>query len=71
MTEIVLGEGERLDFALKKFRKMVERSGILRDVRRQRHYVKPSVARRLEKAEALRRKRADARREKRREERGR
>jgi small subunit ribosomal protein S21 len=67
MTEIVLYEGDRLDFALKKFRKMVERSGILRDVRKGRHYVKPSVARRLKKAEAQRRRRADARRERRRE----
>jgi small subunit ribosomal protein S21 len=71
MTEIILHDGDRLEFALKKFRKMVERSGILRDVRKQRHYVKPSVARRLKKAEAVRRKRAEARREKRREGRGR
>jgi len=71
MTGLYLHEGERLEFALKKFRKLVERSGILREVRKQRHYVKPSVARRLKKAEALRRKRADARREQRRPKRGR
>jgi small subunit ribosomal protein S21 len=71
MTELYLHEGERLEFALKKFRKLVERSGILRDVRKQRHYVKPSVAKRLKKAEALRRKRADARRADRRQGKGR
>ena len=71
MTGLYLHEGERLEFALKKFRKLVERSGILREVRKQRHYVKPSVARRLKEAEAIRRKRADARRAKRKEGRGR
>jgi small subunit ribosomal protein S21 len=62
MTQIVLYEGDRLDSALKKFRKMIERSGILRDVRQGRYYVKPSVARRLKRAQAQRRRRADARR---------
>lgn len=71
MTQIFVGDEDRLEFALKKFRKMVERSGVLRDLRKHRHYVKPSVARRLKEAEAIRRKRADARREKRREGRGR
>lgn len=71
MTEIVLRDGDRLELALKKFRKMVERSGILRDVRKQRHHVKPSVARRLKRAEAKRRRRAEARREQRRDGRGR
>ena len=67
MTELLLGEEDRLDWALKKFRKLVERSGVLRDLRKHRHYVKPSHARRLKEAEAQRRKRADARRSKRRE----
>ena len=71
MTEIFLGDGDRLEFSLKKFRKMVERSGVLRDLRKHRHYVKPSVAKRLKEAEAVRRKRADARRAERKEGRGR
>lgn len=62
MTEITLGEQDRLDWVLKKFRKLVERSGVLRDLRKHRHYVKPSRARRLKEAEAERRKRAQARR---------
>ncbi len=62
MTEILLHEGERLEGALKRFRKMVERSGVLRDLRKHRHYTKPSRARRLKEAEAKRRKRTDARR---------
>lgn len=68
MTQIVLGDGDRLEVALKKFRKLVDRSGVLRDLRKHRHYVKPSQARQLKEAEARRRRRAEARRAKRREE---
>jgi small subunit ribosomal protein S21 len=71
MTELLLRDADQLEWALKRFRKLVERSGVLRDLRKHRHYVKPSVARRLKKAEAKRRKRAEARRAKRREGRGR
>jgi small subunit ribosomal protein S21 len=71
VTELLVGEEDRLEWALKKFRKLVERSGVLRDLRKHRHYVKPSKARRLKEAEAKRRKRADVRRAKRRDERSR
>jgi small subunit ribosomal protein S21 len=71
MTTILIGDNDRLEIALKKFRKLVERSGVLRDLRKHRHYVKPSQARQLKAAEARRRKRADARRAKRRDERSR
>ena len=67
MTHIILGENDRLDIALKKFRKMVDRTGILRDLRKHRHYLKPSQARKLKEAEGRRRKRADARRASRRD----
>lgn len=67
MTHIILGENDRLDVALKKFRKMVDRTGILRDLRKHRHYLKPSQARKLKEAEGRRRKRADARRASRRD----
>ena len=67
MSEIVLGENDRLDMALKKFRKKVERSGVLRELRKRRHYVKPSLTRRLKEAEAVRRKRMDAKRASRRD----
>ena len=56
MTEIILREGDRVDWAIKAFRRKVQRSGILKDLRQSRYYVKPSAARRL-KAEAARRRR--------------
>ncbi len=61
MSEIVLWEGQSLEAALKNFRRQVQRSGILKEFRQKRFYVKPSVAKRLKSAAARRRKREDAR----------
>ena len=61
MTEIVLGENDRLDWAIKSFRRKVQRSGLLKELRGKRFYLKPSAARKLKIAAALRRKRSAAR----------
>ena len=58
MIEVILEESDRLDWALKAFKKKMLRSGILKDLRRKRHYVKQSEARQLKAAEARRRKRS-------------
>lgn len=55
MIEVKLDEGDRIEWALKSFKKKVQRAGILQDLRRRRHYVKPSEARQL-KADAARRR---------------
>ncbi|HET7457728.1 MAG TPA: 30S ribosomal protein S21 [Gemmatimonadaceae bacterium] len=55
MIEVTLEEGDRLDWALKAFKKKMVRSGILKDLRRKRFYEKPSVARQRKAAEARRR----------------
>ncbi|MBI2536841.1 MAG: 30S ribosomal protein S21 [Gemmatimonadetes bacterium] len=60
MTEIFLGEGDQVTWALKSFRRMVQRAGILKDLRAKRFYVKPSAAKR-KKAQAARRRRAGRR----------
>ncbi len=62
MIEIKLEEGDRIDWALKSFKRMVQRAGVLAEVRRRRHYVKPSVAKQLKSSAAQRRVRAAARR---------
>jgi len=62
MTEVTIGEGDRLDVAIKAFKRKVMRSGILKDLRKKRFYVKPSTAKRLKAAAARRRVRADLRR---------
>jgi small subunit ribosomal protein S21 len=55
MVEVTLDESDRLDWALKTFKKKVVKSGILKDLRKKRHYVKPSEARQLKAAAAKRR----------------
>ena len=44
MIEVRLEETDRIDWALKAFKRKVQKSGILQDLRRKRHYVKPSEA---------------------------
>ena len=61
MIEVPIGEGDRLDGALKAFKKKVIKAGILKDLRAKRHYLKPSEARKLKSAAARRRKRKAAR----------
>lgn len=61
MIEVTLNESDRLDGALKLFKKKVLRSGILKDLRRKRHYVKPSEAKQLKAAAARRRGRSSGR----------
>jgi small subunit ribosomal protein S21 len=58
MIEVKLNEGDRLEWALKSFKRKVQRSGLLKDLRRRRHYVKPSAARQLKSVAARRRARA-------------
>ncbi len=65
MAEVTIGEGDRLEWALKAFKRKVLRSGILKDLRKKRFYVKPSTAKRLKAAAARRRLRTDLRRQKR------
>ncbi len=62
MSEIILGEDDRVEWAIKAFRRKVQRSGVLKDLRKKRHYVKPSLARRLKEASAKRRRRTSAKR---------
>ena len=44
MIEVKLDEGDKLDWALKTFKKKVMKSGLLKELRKRRHYTKPSEA---------------------------
>jgi small subunit ribosomal protein S21 len=61
MPEIHLTDGDRLDWALKSFKRLMLKSGVLRELRRRRHYVKPSAAKAI-KSKAAQRARQKARR---------
>jgi small subunit ribosomal protein S21 len=62
MIEVTLEEGDRIEWALKTFKRKVLRSGVLKDLRRKRHHVKPSEARQLKSEAAQRRARSAQRR---------
>src|SRR4029079_7421644 len=62
MIQITLAEGDRVDWALKAFKRKVMKDGILKELRRRRHYVKPSEARQLKSETAQRRRKSAARR---------
>jgi len=55
MSEVYIAEDESFDRALKRFKKKCEKAGILSDLRKRRHYEKPSE-RRKRKLNAARRK---------------
>jgi small subunit ribosomal protein S21 len=55
MIEVVLDEADRLDWALKQFKRKVQKAGVLKDLRKKRHYEKPSEVRQRKAAAARRR----------------
>lgn len=59
MTKVLVREGEHIDRALKRFKRKVEQAGILKEVRKREHYLKPSIKKKLKSraAEARARKR--------------
>lgn len=48
MIVIKVKENESIDRALKRFKKRFEKTGVLREFRRRKHFVKPSIQRREE-----------------------
>jgi len=45
LSEIIIHEDENFERALKRFKKKCEKAGILADLRKHRHYEKPSEKR--------------------------
>lgn len=55
MTTVIVREDESFESALRRFKKQVEKAGVLSEMRKREHYEKPSV-RRKKKALAARKK---------------
>ena len=55
MAEVRLGESDSVDRAIKLFRRKLVKEGLFKELRRRRHYLKPSAARSLKHAAARRR----------------
>jgi small subunit ribosomal protein S21 len=56
LSEVRIGKNESIDAALKRFKRICQKAGILSEARRREHYEKPSV-RRKKKSEAARKRR--------------
>ena len=57
MSEVVIHDDESFERALKRFKKKCEKAGILSDLRKHRHYEKPSETRRRARLRSERRAR--------------
>ena len=56
MAKTIVHENESIDYALRRFKRSVSRSGTLQEYRKREFYEKPSVKRKL-KSEAARKRR--------------
>jgi len=50
MAEVIVGESETFETALKRFTKKAQQDGILAEARRREHFEKPSVRRKKKEA---------------------
>lgn len=55
MVKLILRERESIQEAVRRFRKVVERSGLKKEMRKREYYEKPSVTKRRAKMRAERR----------------
>lgn len=55
MPGVFLEESDNFDAALRRFKKQVEKAGILSELKKRQHYEKPSVQRKKKKAAAKKR----------------
>ncbi len=60
--EIKMKDGERIDNALRRFRKVVEKSGVLQELRKREYYEKPSVKKKRKQAASRKRAKRNSRR---------
>lgn len=49
MIKIIINDGEPIDKVLKKFKRKVEQSAVLKDIKKREFYLKPSIKRKLKR----------------------
>lgn len=57
LSEVKVGKNESLESALRRFKRQIQKAGVLSEARRHEHYEKPSV-RKKKKSEAARKKKS-------------
>ena len=55
MVEVRLEDDDRIEWAIKAFKRKVQKAGVLKDLKKKGRYMKPSEARQLKSAAARRR----------------
>ena len=55
MSEVTILEGENIERAVRRFKKLCQRAGILADLRKHRHFETPAMKRKRKLATASRR----------------
>lgn len=63
MAQVQVRQNESLDQALRRFKKQLQQSGILKEAREHEHYEKPSDKRRKAEAAARRKRQSDLRKQ--------
>jgi len=53
MIIVPVKEGENIDRALKKFKRKFDKTGTLKELRRRKQYIKPSIVNREQKRKAI------------------
>lgn len=57
MTQVILGENEGIDSALRRFKRQVSKAGILADLKSHRHFETPQEKRKRKEVGARRKRR--------------
>lgn len=60
--EVKMKDGERIDNALRRFRKVVEKSGVLQELRKREFFEKPSAKKKRKQAASRKRAKRNSRR---------
>lgn len=61
MIQVKVRPNEPIERALKRFKKKFEKSGILKDFKKNEYFIKPTEERRIRKAQSLKRVRKQSR----------
>ena len=64
MAQVRVRRGEDLMKAIRRFKRKVENEGIMKEVKKRRHYLKPSEAKKAKRAAAAKRRRKQSKRSK-------
>ena len=62
MAQVVVRKGEDINKAIRRWKRKVEREGIMRELKKRKHYLKPSERKKEKRAAAAKRRRKAQRR---------